>query len=157
AVNSADADLPVFGMEALDDTIGRSVAKQRFSSRALVAFAAAALLLVIGGVYGVMAYTVTTRTQEIGVRIAMGASPTGVLRGILADALRASAMGVAIGLVLAAIATRFIKTMLFGVSSVDPWIFALASVLLIASALLASYLPARRAARLDPLISLRCE
>jgi len=157
AVSGADADLPVFGMESMEDTVGRSVAKQRFSSRALVAFAAAALLLVIGGVYGVMAYTVTTRTKEIGVRIAIGASPSGVLRGILGDALRASATGVVIGLVLAAIATRFIKTMLFGVSSVDPRIFALASALLVAATLLASYLPARRAARVDPLVSLRQE
>lgn len=157
AVLSADGDLPVFGMESMDDSVGRSVAKQRFSSRALVAFAAAALLLVIGGVYGVMAYTVTTRTQEIGVRIAIGASPSGVLRGILADAMRTSLTGVVIGLVLAAVATRFIKTMLFGVSSVDPRIFALASVLLIAATLLASYLPARRAARVDPLVSLRQE
>lgn len=157
AVGGADADLPLFGIESLGDTIGRSVAKQRFSSRALVAFAAAALLLVIGGVYGVMAYAVSTRTQEIGVRIAMGASPSGVLRDVLMDGLRAAAAGVAIGLVLAVFATRFIKAMLFNVSSLDPRIFAVASVMLIAATLLASYLPARRAARVDPLVSLRCD
>jgi len=155
AVLSVDGDLPVFSADALDSTIGKSIAKQRFSARALVVFAAFALLLVIGGVYGVMAYGVTTQTQEFGVRIAMGASPATLLRTVLGDALRTSMTGVVLGLVLAAASTRFIRTMLFGVSTVDPRVYALAGVLLIASALLASYLPARRAASVDPLVSLR--
>jgi putative ABC transport system permease protein len=157
AVLSVDGDLPVFSADSLDATIGRSIASRRFSARALVVFAAFALLLVIGGVYGVMAYGVTTQTQEFGVRIAMGASPSVLLRSVLADALRTSITGVVIGLVLAAATTRFIRTMLFGVSAVDPRIYAIAGVLLIASALLASYLPARRAASVDPLVSLRSE
>jgi len=155
AVLSVDGDLPVFSADALDSTIGKSIAKQRFSARALVVFAAFALLLVIGGVYGVMAYGVTTQTQEFGVRIAMGASPATLLRTVLGEALRTSVTGVVLGLVLAAASTRFIRTMLFGVSTVDPRVYALAGVLLIASALLASYLPARRAASVDPLVSLR--
>jgi putative ABC transport system permease protein len=157
AVAEADHDLPVFAMESMDDTVGRSIAKQQFSARALAAFAATALLLVIGGVYGVTAYAVTTRTQEIGVRIAIGASPGMVLRGVLMEALRSSVIGVAIGLLLAGFATRVIQTMLFGVRSVDPRVFAVASLLLIAATLLAAYLPARRAARVDPLTSLRTE
>lgn len=157
AVLTVDGDLPVFSSDSLDATIGRSIASQRFSARALVVFAAFALLLVIGGVYGVMAYSVTTQTQEFGVRIAMGASPSTLLRSVLGDALRTSVSGVALGLVLAAVTTRFIRTMLFGVSAVDPRIYAVAGVLLIASALLASYLPARRAASVDPLVSLRAD
>lgn len=157
AVLAVDPDLPVFSSESLDATIARSIASQRFSARALAVFAAFALVLVIGGVYGVMAYTVTTQTPEIGVRMAMGASPSALLRGVLAEALRTSVTGVVIGLILAAVSTRFIRTMLFGVSTIDPAVYAIASVLLIASALLASYLPARRAASVDPLISLRAE
>jgi putative ABC transport system permease protein len=157
AVLSVDGDLPVFSADSLDATIGRSIASQRFSARALVVFAAFALLLVIGGVYGVMAYGVTTQTQEFGVRIAMGASPSTLLRSVLGEALRTSMTGVVLGLVLAAATTRFIRTMLFGVSAVDPRIYVIAGVLLIASALLASYLPARRAASVDPLVSLRSE
>ena len=155
AVLSVDGDLPVFSADSLDATIGRSIAGQRFSARALVVFAVFALLLVIGGVYGVMAYGVTTQTQEFGVRIAMGASPSALLRSVLGDALRTSVTGVVLGLVLAAASTRLIRTMLFGVSTVDPRVYAFAGVLLIASALLASYLPARRAAAVDPLVSLR--
>jgi predicted permease len=155
AVLTVDGDLPVFSADALDATIGKSIASQRFSARALMVFAAFALLLVIGGVYGVMAYGVTTQTQEFGVRIAMGASPATLLRKVLGEALRTSVIGVVLGLVLAAASTRFIRTMLFGVSTVDPRVYALAGVLLIASALLASYLPARRAASVDPLVSLR--
>jgi putative ABC transport system permease protein len=155
AVRSVDGDLPVFSADALDATIGKSIAKQRFSARALMVFAAFALLLVIGGVYGVMAYGVTTQTQEFGVRIAMGATPATLLRTVLGEALRTSLTGVVLGLVLAAASTRFIRTMLFGVSTVDPRVYAVAGGLLIASALLASYLPARRAASVDPLVSLR--
>jgi len=157
AVLTVDGDLPVFSADWLDTTIGRSIASQRFSARALVVFAAFALLLVIGGVYGVMAYSVTTQTQEFGVRIAMGASPSTLLRTVLGEALRTSMSGVVLGLILAAATTRLIRTMLFGVSAVDPRVYTIAAVLLIASALLASYLPARRAASVDPLVSLRRE
>jgi ABC-type antimicrobial peptide transport system permease subunit len=118
-------------------------------------FAGFALLLVTGGVYGVMAYSVTTQTKEFGVRIAMGASPATLVRTVLRDALRTALTGVVSGLVLAAASARFIRTMLFGVSTVDPRVYALAGMLLIVSALLASYLPARRAASVDPLVSLR--
>jgi predicted permease len=155
AVQAVDGDLPVFSAEALDALVGKSIAGQRFSARALVVFAIFALLLVIGGVYGVMAYGVTTQTKEFGVRIAMGASPATLLRTVLGEALRTALIGVGLGVVLAAATTRFIRTMLFGVSTVDPRVYALAGVLLIASALLASYLPARRAASVDPLVSLR--
>jgi putative ABC transport system permease protein len=155
AVATVDADLPVFATETLDAAIGRSIAAQRFSSRALMVFAACALVLVIGGVYGVMAYTVSTRTHEIGVRIAMGATPATLVQGVMAEALRTAAAGVVLGLMLAMLTTRFVRTMLFGISAADPSVFAIASVLLLAAALTASYFPARRAARVDPIASLR--
>ncbi|MGE4082308.1 MAG: ABC transporter permease [Vicinamibacterales bacterium] len=155
AVRSADTELPVFGLETLDDTVGRSISRQRFSARAVAAFALAALLLVAGGVYGVMAYAVATRTQEIGVRLAMGATPAVVLRGVLRDALQVSTTGVVCGLALAAVLTRFMTAMLFGVSAADPRVFAVAAAVLTATAIAASYLPARRAARVDPMVSLR--
>jgi putative ABC transport system permease protein len=157
AVSAVDVDLPVFAAESLEETVGRSISKQRFSAVALTAFAALALLLVSGGVYGVMAYAVTTRTRELGVRIAMGASPIDVQRGVLAEAMRTSIAGLLIGLAFAAVGARFIRTMLFGVSGFDPRIFAGAAVILIASTMLAAYLPARRASRTDPLVSLRAE
>jgi putative ABC transport system permease protein len=157
AVSSVDVDLPVFAAESLEETVGRSISRQRFSAAALTAFAALALLLVSGGVYGVMAYAVTTRTRELGVRIAMGASPVDVLRGVLAEAMRTSVAGLLIGLTLAIAGARFIRTMLYGVSGFDPRIFAGAALILIASTMLAAYLPARRASRPDPLVSLRAE
>ena len=157
AVSAVDVDLPVFAAEPLEQTVGRSISKQRFSAVALTAFAALALLLVSGGVYGVMAYAVTTRTRELGVRIAMGASPIDVQRGVLAEAMRTSVTGLVIGLVLAALSARFIRTMLFGVSGFDPRIFVGAAIVLIASTMIAAYLPARRASRTDPLVSLRAE
>lgn len=155
AVSAVDADLPLFGLEALDETVARSISRQRFSAETVAVFALAALLLVAGGVYGVMAYAVSARTQEIGVRLAMGASPQIVLRSVLADALRVSGLGVAIGLILGVALTRYLSSLLFGVTAGEPRVFVLAAVTLVATALLASYLPARRAATVDPVVSLR--
>lgn len=155
AIAAVDADLPVFAGETLDAAISRSIAAQQFASRALTVFALCALLLVVGGVYGVMAYTVSTRTQEIGVRIAMGATPSALVQGVLGEALRTAAAGVGLGLLLAAVTTRFVRALLFGVSAADPTVFATASVLLLAAAALAAYFPAQRAARVDPIASLR--
>jgi putative ABC transport system permease protein len=157
AVADVDPELPVFAMASLDETVGNSIAKQRFSAHAITICAVLALLLVIGGVYGVMAYAVTTRTREMGIRIAIGATAADLQRGVLADAFRTFAVGACIGLLLTAGATRFIRGMLFGVSSVDARVFLLATLLLMAATLFASYLPARRASRIDPVRSLRSE
>jgi putative ABC transport system permease protein len=157
AIASVDVDLPVYATARLDDTLALSIARQRFSANALTAFAALALLLVAGGVYGVTAYSVTTRTRELGVRIAMGAQPAEVLRGVVGDALKASTAGVGIGLLLTLAGTRVIRTMLFGTSTLDPRVFAAACVILTGATVLASYLPARRASRTDPLTALRAE
>jgi putative ABC transport system permease protein len=157
AVAAVDPELPVFALEPLEETSRRSIARQRFSARALTAFAGMALLLVAGGVYSVVSYAVRTRVREFGIRVAIGASPDDLRWVVLKEALRTSAVGVVVGWVLTASSTRLIEHMLFGVSSADPRVFAAAGSGLIALALLASYLPARRAARIDPVIVLRQE
>ena len=157
AVAAVDVDLPVFAVAPLNETLERSIARQRFSANALTAFAALALLLVVGGVYGVTAYSVTTRTRELGVRIALGAQPGDVQRGVVLEALKASTTGLAIGLALTLAGTRVIKTMLFGTTGFDISVFAAACGVLTAATVVASYLPARRASRIDPLVALRTE
>jgi len=157
AVAAVDPELPVFALEPLEETSRRSIARQRFSARALTAFAGMALLLVAGGVYSVVSYAVRTRVREFGIRVAIGASPDDLRWVVLKEALRTSAVGVVVGWVLTASSTRLIEHMLFDVSSFDPRVFAAAGTGLIALALLASYLPARRAARIDPVIVLRQE
>lgn len=155
ALGSTDAELPVFGVQPLEDTIAASAAERRFSATAVTVFAIVALVLAAGGVYGVMAYAVAQRTHEIGVRMAMGASPRQVLTSILRDGGRSAVLGVAIGVTLSVAATRLIQSLLFEVSATDPRILAASSALLVAAALIASYIPARRASRVDPLVSLR--
>jgi putative ABC transport system permease protein len=156
-VGAVDPDLPVFAVASLDDTLSRSIASQRFSATALTAFAVLALLLVVGGVYGVTSYTVSARRREMGVRLAMGARPADLLRAVIVEALRAATTGVAIGLLLTFAGTRLLRSMLFGVSAVDPLVLASACLILTMATILASALPARRASRTDPLVTLRGE
>jgi putative ABC transport system permease protein len=123
----------------------------------LVAFAAVALILATVGLYGVISYGVTQRTREIGVRVALGAEPSAVARLVIGNGLRLATLGVVIGAAGAIAATRALSGMLFGVSASDPWTFAAITVVVAAVALLASYLPARRAVRIDPVEALRAE
>jgi ABC-type antimicrobial peptide transport system permease subunit len=123
----------------------------------LVMFAVTATLIATCGIYGLMAYAVTQRRREIGVRMALGAERGDVLRLVLSHALRIVVVGLIVGLAGAAVVTRVLQRFLFGVTPTDPIVFAIVTLLLMAVGLLAAWLPARRAAKVDPMVALRCE
>lgn len=152
-----NSELVVYAPEPLEETVAHSIGQQRFSMILLAAFAGIALLLASVGIYGVLSYLVGQRTQEIGVRMALGAQRRDVLRLILTDGARLAVVGIAIGLVAALALTRLMQSMLFGVKPTDPITFACVSFILGGIALLACYVPARRAMKVDPLEALRYE
>ncbi len=152
-----DKTVPVYDARTMDEQIARSLASRRFNAMLLTAFSILALVLASVGLYGVVSYSVGQRTTEIGVRIALGAEPAGVRRLVVREGLHLAAWGVAIGSLAAFGATRTVRGMLFGVSAADPAAFISAVGVLTAVTLLASYLPARRASRVDPLTALRAE
>jgi len=156
-VHKFDANLPVTHMMTLDRLVSDSVSPRRFSSALVAIFAGLALLLAAIGIYGVMSYTVSRRTQEIGVRMALGAQLGSVRRMILGQTLRLTLLGVGIGLAGAFVVARFLTSLLFGVGVYDPVTFLGVAALLIVVALAASYIPARRAMRVDPIVALRYE
>jgi putative ABC transport system permease protein len=139
------------------EVIGSSIAQPRFRTTLLSLFGAAALLLAAIGIYGVLAYTVAQQTREIGIRIALGANPGKVLRLVLGRGLRLAGFGTAIGILAALMLTQLLNSLLFGVSATDPVTFAAVAGLLLGVALLACYVPARRAMRVDPMVALRYE
>jgi predicted permease len=155
-IRGLDGDLPA-EMQTLNGLLSDSVAQPRFRTLLLGVFAGLALLLAAVGIFGVMAYVVSRRTQEIGVRMALGATRTSVLGMVLGEGLQVVLIGVAIGLVEALGLSRLIKSLLFGVQAADPLTFAAVPLVMIAVALAACYVPARRATRVDPLVALRCE
>jgi putative ABC transport system permease protein len=150
-----DPTLAVSGILSMDRVIARSAAQPRMTAQFVAAFAACALLLAAIGMYGVMAYSVSTRKQELGIRMSLGANPRDILK--LGQGMRLALAGLILGLLASLALTRLLGSLLFGVPAVEPLVFGGAALVLLTSALLASYLPARRATRVDPVVVLRLE
>jgi predicted lysophospholipase L1 biosynthesis ABC-type transport system permease subunit len=157
AIWELDATLPVAGVELMERIVARSVAQLSFTMLALLVAAAMALVLGTVGLYGVLSYVVTQRTQEIGVRLALGAQPILVQKMVVFQGAKLAALGVFIGLAGAAGLTRFMQSILFDTGALDPVAFGATSLLLLAVGLFASYIPARRASAVDPMKSLRMD
>jgi len=157
ALRDVDPDQPLLNPQTYPSLIAQSVADRRLVMLLLAAFAGLALVLACLGVYSVMAYVVSQRTGEIGIRMALGASPAGVLQMILRQCLRLTLIGVGVGLAVALVLTRLMQQLLFGVQAHDPLIYGGISLLLCAVAALACWLPARRATKVDPMTALRSE
>jgi putative ABC transport system permease protein len=156
-VAAMDADVPLFGIKSMEEYLSASVAAPRFNTTLLSIFAGVALVLTIVGLYGVMSYSVVQRTNEIGIRLALGAQSRDVLIMIIKQGSKLIVLGLVIGLAVAFAATRVISSLLFGVTTKDPFTFVAAAVLLAIVALLACYVPAWRATKVDPLEALRYE
>jgi putative ABC transport system permease protein len=157
AVREVDAGLPAYSVSALETIVTESVAPRRFSMLLLGLFAVIALFLAAVGLYGVVSYTVSQRTQEIGVRMAVGAQRGDVVRLIVGGGMKLTLAGIVIGLVAAAALSRLLETMLFEVAPSDPASYTATALVLLAVAALACYVPARRAMRVDPIVALRAE
>ena len=154
---SMDRDLPVSEIQTVEQLLGERTAPRRFNLLLFALFAAVALILAAIGIYGVMSYAVTQRTQELGIRLALGAQVRDVLKLVMRRGLVLTLIGVGIGLFAAMAATRLMSNLLFGISATDPLTFATITLILVFVALLACYIPARRATRVDPMIALRYE
>jgi putative ABC transport system permease protein len=155
AIWSVDKDQPVSNINAMDEVVSRAVARQRFSMLLLAIFAGLALVLAAVGIYGVMSYSVAQQTRDIGIRMALGAQRSDVLKMTVMQGLKLVALGLVIGMAAAFMLTRVMASLLFGISATDPLTFVTIAVLLLAVAALASYIPALRATRVDPMIALR--
>lgn len=157
AVAELDPDQPVTGIMTMEQSLARSVGDAQFYARLLEILAIIALLLAAIGIYGSMSYFVTERTHEIGIRVALGAQRANILGLVTRLGLKLSCMGVAIGAALALSRTRVIARFLFGVTATDPATFAEVGLGLLGIGLLACYIPARRATKVDPMVALRHE
>ena len=156
-IRRAAPDLPIESTRTMDEAVAASVASPRFRMWLLTVFAASATLIATCGLYGLMAYAVTERRREIGVRMALGAGRQDVLRLVLTRALRIVSLGVIAGIAGAFAVTRVLQSFLFGVTPTDPIVFTAVTLLLIAVGLMAAWLPARRVTRIDPCVALRAE
>jgi putative ABC transport system permease protein len=155
-IRAIESDMPLT-INTVDKLIELSTAQRRFSMLLLGIFAAIAMFLAVAGIYGVMSYTVSQRTHEIGLRMALGAQTRQVLTTVVGEGLVLTAIGIVIGVAVAMAVTRGMSQLLFGITSTDPLTYFLVSLELAAVALIACYIPARRAARVDPLVALRHE
>jgi putative ABC transport system permease protein len=156
-IRELDPQLAVFGMEPLADTVSRSISRQRFMMLLLGVFASVALALAAIGIYGILSYSVERRTHEIGIRMALGASPSKMVSAVVGNGLRLMLAGLVLGFAGAFAVTRLLETLLFGVTPLDPVTYIGVGVLFAIVALVASYVPARRVTRIQPTIALRTE
>jgi ABC-type antimicrobial peptide transport system permease subunit len=156
-IRRLEADLPIASMRTMREIVNSTVAQRRFQMMLMSLFAIIALLLGIVGVYGVTNYTVASRTKEIGVRLALGADRSTVLQWAFAIGMRPVLAGGAIGLVVALLSANALRAALFGVSTLDPTSFSFVVLILLVTGAAACYLPARRAAAVDPGVVLRCD
>jgi FtsX-like permease family len=156
-IRAIDSDLPLANVKPLAEIVSDSMTQPRFVMLLIAAFGALALLLAMIGMYGVISYSVAQRTQEIGIRVALGAQRRTIFQMILGQGARLAAFGIAIGLLAASGVTRVMGSFLYGVTATDPLTFAIVSVLLLGLTLLACYVPARRAMKVDPMVALRYE
>jgi putative ABC transport system permease protein len=157
AVHQIDPDEPVVGVQTMDNVVDQSLVQHRLSMILLATFAGLALLLAAVGIYGVQAYAVRQRVQEIGIRVALGAKRGHVFRLVIGQGLRLTIIGICIGVAAALGLTRLMTSLLYGLSATDPLTFASVAILLCGVALAACYIPARRAMRIDPMVALRHE
>jgi len=156
-IQSTSPDVPVFQIQPLPQFLAQSLSEPRFNLLLFALFAILAVGLAAIGIYGVVSYLVTQRAHEIGIRMALGATHRDVLGMVVGNGIKLSLAGLGIGLVCSALLTRLMASLLYGVRPTDPATFAMVSALLAAVALLASYIPARRAAKVDPMMALRYE
>ncbi len=152
-----DAQLPLYNITTMRAAVDDSLSVRRFALYVLGLFASVALLLALSGIYGVIGHAVAQRTREIGIRMALGAARQDVLRLILGEGGKLALAGVAIGLGASYLITQFLRSLLYGITPTDPLTFTVVALLLLATALVACWIPARRASRVDPMIALRAE
>jgi len=157
ALASIDPSLSFLEVHTMDEEIDNSMANERLTAALASMFGAIAALFVGSGLYALLAYVVTQRQREIGIRMALGAQRVHVLKMILGQGIKLAGIGVGIGLVLSLVLTRFMASLLYGVKTTDPLTFAVVTVVLIGAAMLASYIPARRAMKTDPMVALSYE
>jgi ABC-type antimicrobial peptide transport system permease subunit len=156
-IRALDPDLPIYKMRTMGERVEASLAERRFSMLLLTLFAVLALGLAAIGIYGVMAYLVTQGTRELGIRVALGATPRDLLVLVIKQGMSVAVTGMVLGLLGAFVLTRFMRALLFGVHASDPVTFAAIAAALTVVVLVACYVPARRAARIEPMVSLRTE
>ena len=157
STHAIDKDLPVTDIESFPDALGESISQERFRTFLLGSFSAIALVLAAVGIFGVMSYSASQRTHEIGIRMALGAEPRNILRLVLGQGAKLALFGLGVGIVAAFLLARLMSSLLYGVSATDPITFSIVAVVFLGVAMLACYIPARRAMKIDPMVALRCE